>query len=377
MHTASPGSPPQQPMPPVADDRAMAPPAGLVQSTLAGHARMPLVLSPKHDRSVSALAQSLSQSTPWVAQTLRKVGALLLRGFDVTTPEDFERVARAISPDLKNNYLGTSPRDAVTPYVFNASELPPYYPIPQHCEMTFVKEPPTRIFFCCLTAPPPPGGETPLCDFRRVYADLDPTVRQRFDERGVRIIRNYSGPDGGSRLDLWHLKRWDEMFQTTDRQKIEATCRQNDFVPQWLPGGKLRLLSSQPASRLHPETGERVWFNHTQVFHLSAAGAELQHLMSDPDQREPVRMGLLTALSRSLALGKRLTQAPLDLSMHAEFADGTAISDQDMDAVRAAIWKNLVVFRWQAGDVVALDNHSISHGRRPFHGPRKVVVCWS
>jgi alpha-ketoglutarate-dependent taurine dioxygenase len=97
----------------------------------------------------------------------------------VSAARDFERVARAIDPDLKNEYLGTSPRSGLTDYVFTASELPGYYPIPQHCEMSFIKQPPRRVFFCCLEAPATGSGETPLVDFRKVWRDLDPDVRQR------------------------------------------------------------------------------------------------------------------------------------------------------------------------------------------------------
>ena len=49
-----------------------------------------------------------------LAAKLLAHGAILLRGFSVDEPIDFERVARAIAPDLKKDYLGTSPRDAIT-----------------------------------------------------------------------------------------------------------------------------------------------------------------------------------------------------------------------------------------------------------------------
>jgi hypothetical protein len=78
---------------------------------------------------------------------------LLLRGFDVEKARDFERVSRVIDPELQNEYLGTSPRDGLMDYVFNASELPDFFPIPQHCEMSFCARPPRRVFFCCLTEP--------------------------------------------------------------------------------------------------------------------------------------------------------------------------------------------------------------------------------
>jgi alpha-ketoglutarate-dependent taurine dioxygenase len=177
---------------------------------------LPLLVTPESDKSVPALAEYIRGER----DGLLGHGAVLFRGFDIGGPEAFEEIARAVDAELKNDYFGTSPRDALTRYVFSASELPPFYPIPQHCEMSFLPQPPRRLMFCCLTAPQSPGGETPLADFRAVWRDLDPAVRARFEERGVRYVRNYAGPEGGPKLDPWKLKRWDEMFQTTDRAVV-------------------------------------------------------------------------------------------------------------------------------------------------------------
>jgi hypothetical protein len=34
-----------------------------------------------------------------------------------------------------------------------------------------------------------------------------------------------------------------------------------------------------------------------------------------------------------------------------------------------------VIFPWQRGDILMLDNMLASHGREPFAGPRKVIVA--
>ena len=83
-------------------------------------------------------------------------------------PSGLSACSQAFEPVLQNDYLGTSPRNALTEFVFSASELPPHFPIPQHCEMSFVARPPRRLFFSCLVPSSGPGGETPLADFRRV-----------------------------------------------------------------------------------------------------------------------------------------------------------------------------------------------------------------
>lgn len=306
-----------------------------------------------------------------VEATLAEVGAVLFRGVDAATPERFERVVRTLSPALKNDYLGTSPRDGVTDHVFEASGLPGYYPIPQHCEMTFVKQPPARLFFGCMVAPER-HGETPLVDFRRVWDDLDPAVRERFETRGVRIIRNYAAP--GQRGGMFQLKAWDAMFQTRDRDVAQAKAEAEDFEVTWLPDGGLRLVSHHPAGRIHAPTGRMTWFNHSQVFHIGAAAGEYRRIQA---LRPHPRTWAMTRFAEALVGWQRLTTDPIDQPMHTTFDDGSEISEADMDAVREAIWKNMARVPWQPGDVVAIDNFAVSHGRMPYSGPRNIVVAWT
>jgi alpha-ketoglutarate-dependent taurine dioxygenase len=334
---------------------------------------LPLVIEAGADRRIDALLAWLDAQRDFVADRLLAHGAILLRGFEVFDAPRFERVARAIEPVLQNEYLGTSPRNALTDHVFTASELPPFYPIPQHCEMSFTAHPPKSLFFCCLVEPANGSGETPLADFRKVLRDLDPALVKRFEERGLRIVRNYSGPGGGGRFDLWKLKRWDEMFLTTDRAAVEARCRAEGFDPIWTEGGGLRLVSTQPIVRRHPVTAEPAWHNHVTTFHTSQAEGEYHRIY---ELRPNLRHFALWQLSR--ALGRLQSRKPVDQrAMECTWADGTEIPFADVEAVREAVWKHLVVVPWRRGDVVAIDNFAVSHGRLPYSGPRSVAVAWA
>lgn len=311
----------------------------------------------------------------WLDDQLRTRGAALLRGFTVRTAAEFEAAARAVEPALQNEYLGTSPRDARTPYVFSASELPPYYPIPQHCEMTFVKDPPRRLMFACLVAARR-GGETPVADMRAVAADLDPAVRGRFERGGLRIIRNYGGPSGAGKRDLWQLKRWDELFSTTDRAEVEAKCAaQGVFTDlQWGPGDRLRLVSEHDALRPHPDTGAPVWFNHAQVFHLSTAPSELRRIFRRTGE---LRSGALWAFSAAVIAARARLRRPEDQALHCTHRGGREIDVADLEHVRDAIWRRMIAEPWRAGDVLVIDNFAVAHGRLPYHGAREVVVAWA
>ena len=103
---------------------------------------MPARLRGGRARALERLVAAIESHADWISKQILEHRTLRVRGFDVEKPEDFERVARLICATLGNDYLGTSPRDQRTDYVFNASELPDYFPIPQHCEMSFRATPP-------------------------------------------------------------------------------------------------------------------------------------------------------------------------------------------------------------------------------------------
>jgi hypothetical protein len=163
------------------------------------------------------------------------------------------------------------------------------------------------------------------------------------------------------------------MFGTTDRAAVEAKCAEQGFEATWLSDGGLRLISTQPVARDHPRTGERVWHNHVTTFHLGTAVAEYARIAAL--RPTPRHQGLL-AMARGLE--KTLRGRPAEeQSMHVTHLDGSEIHDADLEALRDVVWHHTVIDPWRKGDVVAIDNHSVSHGRMPYEGPRHVVVCWA
>ena len=55
------------------------------------------------------------------------------------------------------------------------------------------------------------------------------------------------------------------------------------------------------------------------------------------------------------------------------FGDGSPIPSSSLLAVRRAIRDETRTFDWRAGDVLLIDNILVSHGRRPYRGPRRVL----
>jgi alpha-ketoglutarate-dependent taurine dioxygenase len=331
---------------------------------------LPLIVSPR-DRTTPT-HELVAAHGHTIRGWLDDFGAVLLREFTVGGPEEFERVARAIEPELGDSYLGTSPRERLTRHVFTASELPGHYPIPQHHEMSFLAHPPRTLFFFALSPNEGQGGQTPLADGRAIWRSLDPAVKDRFSRRGLMIVRRYSSPDRRRSVDPWQLKSWDAMFETRDRAEVERRAAAEGLEVSWSRDGSLTLTSHHRATRVDPRTGDVVWFNHSQVFHPSAAAGELARAA---DRLGDVRLAALAVGVRALVATRRLLGHPMPMDVR--YDDGSAIPDSDMEKVRAAIWENLVALRWRQDDILVVDNRRVTHGRLPYRGPRTIAVAWA
>lgn len=336
--------------------------------------KLPIVYEPASSaaREPGYLPGWLASNRAEAERDLKIYGAVLLRGFGVSSPQDFEDAVLAFDKNLGTEYLGTSPRNAVTKYVHTASELPPAYPIMQHAEMSFLDHPPRRLFFFAKEAAAA-NGETPLTDLRAVYRDIDPDLFHKFRERGVLYVRRYDGP-GASRFSLWKTKRWDEMFSTRDKHEVQKAAVAQRFDLTWLRHNSLKITNRQEAFRRHPVAGTLAWHNHSQTFHVDAAAIEYGHILR---RQKTLRSLAVYIALQVLTFVKKLARSAGEQDVNALFGDGTPIKRGEIRNVLNAFWKNLSAFSWQTGDILLIDNFSVSHGRLPYKGPREILVTWT
>jgi alpha-ketoglutarate-dependent taurine dioxygenase len=266
-------------------------------------------------------------------------GAVLFRDFVVGSVAEFEQCIQAISGAALEYRYRASPRTQVQGHIYTSTDYPAAHSIFPHNEHAYAPVFPLRIYFHCVT-PARQGGATPIGDTRQVLQRIDPLICQRFMDKKVLYIRNYGDGFG---------LPWQTVFQTTDKASVEAYCRSVGITVEWKDGDRLRTRHVGPAVVRHPRTGEQVWFNHATFFHVSTL--------------EPsVRQALLAAF------------ADEDLPQQTYYGDGTPIEPDVLAALRDAYQQAMVVFPWQSGDVLLLDNMLAVHGRQPFVGPRQVVV---
>lgn len=341
---------------------------------------MPLVISPKTCTKSLCLKEFINQNREWYDAQLLDYGAVLFRGFDLKSTADVEEVNKALESDLSNVYRGTSPRNPVdgATYVFSAAEVPNHYPIAQHLEMSFLPSPPKRLYFSALKAPANKGGETALTDFRKVYRDLPDWLREKLATKKLRYTRTHytKGANPLFTNDISSLDSWYEVFKTRNQTEVEAIAARENLPVRWEGPNKDIFICeyvSEPF-QLHPISREPVWFNHAQVFHWTSYPAELWYSFK---RQGDVRL-LLQSAKAWIANFVSYKILGNKMALTVTYGDGEPISMYEMGIIRETIHRHMVFNRWQQGDLLALDNFKISHGREPTYDKgRKVVVSWS
>jgi alpha-ketoglutarate-dependent taurine dioxygenase len=274
-----------------------------------------------------------------VRALLNSHGALLIRGLKIHSSAQFGTLLSTLfgGPLLEYTYRST-PRTALRGNIYTATEYPASQVIPQHNENSYSRHWPLRIGFLCMV-PSATGGETPIGSSEAVYDMLPERLRARFEEHGVMYVRNYST------LDL----PWSVVFQTEDRQEVEAYCRQNELSFEWLDDGSLRTTQVNPATAVHPTTGQKLWFNQAHLFHVTSLGDDM-------------------AKTLLASLGER------NLPRNTYYGDGSPIEPGVLAEIRAAYEQTRIKFPWQRNDLLLLDNMRYTHGRESYSGARKVLT---
>lgn len=274
-----------------------------------------------------------------ITTNLLKHGGILFRNFQVRNLAEFEKFIQTVSGDLLEYHDRSSPRSLIQGNIYTSTDYPANQTIFLHSENSYAATWPLKIFFYCVT-PAIEGGETPIADTRKLYQRIDSKICDRFIEKRVMYVRNFGDGFG---------LPWQTVFQTTNPAEVETFCCHNGIEFEWKEGDRLRTRQIRQAVATHPQTGEQVWFNHAVFFHVSTLEQNIRNSLLAEFQEE-------------------------DLPHNTYYGDGSPIEKTVLDEIRAVYQQETIIFPWQAGDILMLDNMLAAHGRMPFVGQRKVVV---
>jgi alpha-ketoglutarate-dependent taurine dioxygenase len=315
-------------------------------STIDQRQDLPLVVQPGENmrpRGADALVSLWAQHRQWLDTRLHLHGAILFRGFGIAEQDIFENVIAHLNKKPLDYQDGNSPRTKVSSGIYTSTEYPPEYFISLHNELSYSAQWPARLFFCCVLEPEQ-GGETPLVNSRSLLRNLPPSLLEQFRSRKVKYIRYLHGGQGFG-------PSWQKAFQTSNRVDVQVFAEASGMELHWKNDGSVSVSNVRPATAIHPETGEEVWFNQADQFHPST------HPPAIYRQMLTIYKGRENELPQNVAFG-----------------DGSPIPLEYLETVRQTTRNQLILFPWRKGDLLMVDNMLVAHGRMPFKGLRRILV---
>ena len=286
-------------------------------------------------------------------------GALWFRGFELMkTKEGFAQFYSLLDLDPCQDPLASVGARAVVDKkgaMYEAVNKPSRakFFVGMHNESTFKRTNRLGAFVCFKRAET--GGEFLLLDGHKALADMEPDVRQRMYERGVRF--------SNAELPFFDFLRstgpMKEVLMPVFKSLAEAAVAAKidmELELKWdeNEADGLRLLAFSPPQspvNRHPTTGIPAWFCNVH-----------SHSRYLRDRRD----GDLPETSGASKLNRT--------DMY--YGDGSPIDPADLEHINDVTMRNLVYVPMEQGDVVLVDNYQVMHGRDVFTGERLHAVTW-
>lgn len=285
---------------------------------------------------------------------------IYFQNFPITSPKEFGKILKAINPNLVP-YTGAKVRNSLNDkedeynFLYSPTSTPSFRKNFLHNEMAYKKKIPRKIALYCQEQAPK-GGESILGDQREVYKSLSKQTRQRFENKKLKFVRflinRRDHHDFLSKyFDIMSIfPSWQNNFQTESREVVEQKCREDGYKVTWTKKGDLLISTVISPTQIHPTSNENIWLNNAHVFQL----------------HKDVFGIVLYLIFKVFFL---VTRAPKTTSY---YGDGTKLESKVVKEILKATNDNEYPILLNPGDFIYANNHTISHGRRPFKGSRKL-----
>ncbi|KAI3786126.1 hypothetical protein L1987_45256 [Smallanthus sonchifolius] len=312
----------------------------LPQQKSEGGSSFPVVLTPNpRIEKPIPLTEAIKANRTWLDSLLHRSGAILFRGFHVSSASDFNDVVEASGyEDFSYGVGGAGTRTKVVGRVYTANEAPPDQNIPFHHEMAHAPVYPSKLFFFCEVEPGK-GGETCIALSHVIYERMrqkHPKFIEEMEEKGL-IYTRYVGEESDPSSPIG--RSWKEVFMTEDKAVAEERAAKLGMKLEWVEGAVKVIIGPKPGFRYDEVKKHKIWFN-------GVVGGFKDKLNDDPSK------GVVFSDGKPLP-----TDVPGDCSK---------IFDEEC-----------VALQWRKGDVLLLDNLAVLHSRRPLIMlPRRVLASF-
>lgn len=321
-------------------------------------ASSPLLITPQtskryHEREFMAFVK---QSRPWIYETLSHHGAIVWRGFCDPGVASLNRLAAALRTDRAFKPTNAVPTPTIihdSVFEDDAWELPGN--LPPHNAYADCPLFPAHKLLACEDDEQSRECAITIANMRTVYELIDPSIRAEFERRGLYYRRRYPGiPEKSSASSRTPgYPTWQEAFKTEQRNEVERKCRDNGLSFIWRSDNSIEISNNAPACVSHPETGERLWFNHIHY---------LRYFESAYIQQRPLFSKLFT-----------ITKVPVSLDV--TFSDGSKIPSEYLAAIDAAYAASILHIGLLPGDALLLDNALSGVGHLPLAADQRLIYA--
>lgn len=354
---------------------------------------MPLVIEPIASNDVVFLQKFLASHSTKILEDIATYGAVLLRGFEIASEEDFENAVLSIQgfQGVSDAFMSEEGRTHVgqLKYVLHTNAVyktgGTVYLGGFHSENYYSADVPSYICFCCLK-PSDVGGETGLINMEKIYHHLDETLKQTLEKNSFFVSK-------------WLVSEVAERYQISVEQVLKF-CRHFD-LPVVGEGAEKFVLMYKPSVFEHPITKKKslqinlfeilplnvemrkcfmqdyagkTWFWHRFVWKLPAfvlSVLEFFYIMFASFFHSPKEaMSILKTKWNA-------HRATCKQSKSLDFNDarvGRCFSEKDVKELAKLIRTYYSSCLWKKGDILLVDNRKVMHAGMPGAGDRVIRV---
>ena len=355
---------------------------------LSAEHEMPLVIEPVDTSSVPFLQEFLANNSAQILNDIAIYGAVLLRGFDIKTDEDFEKSVLSIKgfKGISEAFMSEEGRIHVgdLKYILHTNAVyktgGTLYLGGFHSENYYGTDVPAYISFCCLT-PSIIGGETGMINMEKIYQCFSEDLKAKLAKNSFFVCK-------------WLITDVQERYQIP-MDMVEKICQHFD-LPIIGEGKDRFVLLYKPGIFEHPITNKSSL--QINLFELPTLNAEMRKCFMDDYQgktwfwhrfvwRLPTfvlkMLEYIYIMCASFFYSPknatkiffsklRTLKASLKAPAYPKETAGNCFNELEVKELAQLIRNYYSSCLWKKGDILLIDNRKVMHAGMPGTGPRLV-----
>jgi alpha-ketoglutarate-dependent taurine dioxygenase len=354
---------------------------------------MPLVIEAAELKSSQFLSDFLKSNATEIINDLAQYGAVLLRGFDVSSDNQFEKIILSIPHfrGIKEAFMAENGRVHVgdLKYVLHTNSVyktgGTLYLGGFHTENYYSPDVPGYICFYC-NDPAPLGGETGIINTEKIYRNLNSDLKEKL-EKSTFFVEKWLVSEVASRYKI-------------DAQTVEKICL-HFGLPVVGEDNKRFILMYKPHVFEHPLTKEKSL--EINLFELPTLNTELRKLfLNDYKGKEwfwhrlfwRLPTGLFHAIEflavvfiaffnspkKSFNIVRTKMATYLASKKGHSFSTtrvASCFTKQEIKQLARLMRDCYSSCIWRKGDILIIDNKKVAHAGMPGKGKRviRAMIC--